>query len=184
MPHRCSLQLLALALSRTLQRGQLLGARRNTTLLVQAAWAATWVPQPAAQPGYSMAGKCLLVPECLHPTPSAPRAGGGVKGAEDSDSLLDPGSCPLKSTASACLCAPPLQSSMWTGSPGPLSVLGCCRHRLSQRSHCGQRESRAGRGAGAGTLSPACCWLLLLRRWQSLSLRRSQPASPCLLVAQ
>lgn len=73
---------------------------------------------------------------------------GRGKGAEESDSLVDPGSCPLKRTSSASLWAPPLQSSMWTGSPGPLSVLGCHR-RLSRSSCCGQREPRAGRGAGA-----------------------------------
>lgn len=108
---------------------------------------------------------------------------GRGKGAEDSDSLVDSGSCPLKSTSSARLWAPPRQSSMWTGSPGPLSVLGC--HRHLSLSHCGQREPRAGPGAGAhGLCISDCCWPLLLGRWQSLLLLRSQPAFPSLLVAQ
>ncbi|XP_078198108.1 uncharacterized protein LOC144578234 [Callithrix jacchus] len=57
---------------------------------------------------------------------------------------------PISSTtASAVLPVeqPPRQSSMWTGSPGPLCAL-CCRRRLCQSSSCRQQEPRTGRGAG------------------------------------
>lgn len=51
--------------------------RRNATLPVQTASAASRVPQLTAQPGDSAAGKCQLAPECPHPIPPAPSNGRG-----------------------------------------------------------------------------------------------------------